>query len=215
MISEKIEKIVEIYKAKMPLYNDFCLSMQNLLIHLLTENGYKYQISYRIKTIASATLKMLKKSNLGEEIESIEDLHDLAGIRIIFYYESDKNRFIQCVFKELTSDELILKELHKEKGYRSVHIIANYGERRLNLCEYKRFRGLKCEIQLTSVLFHAWSEIEHDIIYKQDGLLSENTPEVIKEINNDLESIMINHIQKASDKFESIFQRIKETSYLE
>ena len=208
MLKQNIEKIANLYKEKLPLYNDFTLSMQNLLIHLLKDNGFKYQITFRIKTLTSTTLKILRKIQEGEEIHSVEDLHDLSGIRIIFYFESDKNRFIQCLYNELTSDELILKELHKEKGYRSTHIIAKYGDKRLNLCEYKKYSDMKCEIQLTSVLFHAWSEIEHDIIYKHDNLLMENHKEAMLEIKNDLEMIMIDYIQKASDKFESIFERV-------
>jgi ppGpp synthetase/RelA/SpoT-type nucleotidyltranferase len=210
MLKQNIEKMANLYKEKLPLYNDFTLSMQNLLIHLLKDNGFKYQITYRIKSITSATLKMIRKVQEGEEIDSVEDLHDLAGIRIIFYFESDKNKFIQCLYKELTSGELILKELHKEKGYRSVHIISKFGKKRLNLCEYKKYSGLKCEIQLTSVLFHAWSEIEHDIIYKNDEVLMENHKEAMLEIKNDLEMIMIDYIQKASDKFESIFMRVNQ-----
>lgn len=39
--------------------------------------------------------------------------------------------------------------------------------------QYQKFKGLKCEIQLTTVLFHAWSEIQHDIIYKREKSISE------------------------------------------
>lgn len=201
--------LINSYKEKIPLYQEFCDSMKSILIHLLNDKGFKYQISYRIKSIDSVKNKIIKKYDIGEEILTLDDLNDLAGIRIVFYLESEKDRFIKYLYNELTSTGLILKERHKEKGYRSVHVIAKFGEKRLNLCEYKQFKDLKCEIQLTSVLFHAWSEIEHDIIYKHDENLMESQKNIMMEIKKDLENTMLLHIQKASDKFESIFTRIR------
>lgn len=32
--------------------------------------------------------------------------------------------------------------------------------------EYARFRGVRCEIQIQTLLSHAWAESSHDIIYK-------------------------------------------------
>lgn len=37
---------------------------------------------------------------------------------------------------------------------------------RTNLPEYGRFKGLTAEIQVRTILQHAWAEIEHDIQYK-------------------------------------------------
>ena len=39
---------------------------------------------------------------------------------------------------------------------------------RMVLRENKAFEGLKCEIQIRSVLQHAWAEIEHDLGYKSE-----------------------------------------------
>jgi putative GTP pyrophosphokinase len=37
------------------------------------------------------------------------------------------------------------------------------------LTEFKKFEGLKCEIQLRSILQHGWAEIEHDLGYKGEN----------------------------------------------
>ena len=56
-------------------------------------------------------------------------------------------------------------------GYRSIHFIAKLKADRLKLPEYKKFKGLCFEIQIRTILQHAWAEIEHDKDYKFSGEL--------------------------------------------
>ena len=126
--------------------------------------------------------------------------------------ESDKKRFVSDLFKEFTPQKLKLEERHKEKGYRAIHVTAKFGRKRLILGEYKRFKGLKCEIQLTSVLYHAWSEIEHDIFYKPDLKIKKRQRETFMKLKTDLEKAMTDHIEKASDLFESVAKRVHDLS---
>jgi ppGpp synthetase/RelA/SpoT-type nucleotidyltranferase len=79
----------------------------------------------------------------------------------------------------------------------------------LILGEYKRFKGLKCEIQLTSALYHAWSEIEHDIFYKPNLKIKKRQRETLMKLKMDLEKAMTDHIEKASDLFESVAKRVR------
>lgn len=51
-------------------------------------------------------------------------------------------------------------------GYRSVHFVCELGTRRANLPEYDGLNGLKFEIQLRTVLQHAWAELAHDRSFK-------------------------------------------------
>jgi putative GTP pyrophosphokinase len=58
--------------------------------------------------------------------------------------------------------------LRKEErfGYLSVHYLVPLLRQRTDLPEYRRFDGLVAEIQVRTILQHAWAEIEHDIQYK-------------------------------------------------
>lgn len=61
---------------------------------------------------------------------------------------------------------------YSDDGYNAQHLIIKFKEDRLNLTEYAQFEGLKCELQLTTVLYHAWSEVSHNITYKSpQGLI--------------------------------------------
>ena len=204
-----IDKIIISYNDNKSLYEEFCMTMQNLLIQLLDNNGYKYQIAHRIKSPDSLAKKIQTKWKEGKECKKLVDIHDLAGIRIVFYLESDKRRFISDLYKELTPKNLKLEERHKEKGYRATHVIVSFGEKRLILGEYKKFKGMKCEIQLTSALYHAWSEIEHDIFYKNDFSHIKQKSEMNK-LKKDLENTMTKYIEKASSSFENVAKRVKE-----
>jgi putative GTP pyrophosphokinase len=204
-----INQLIEKYKNELMLYDDLCLTMENLLIHILEDNGYKYHISHRIKSLDSLEKKIIRKADKGTHYNNLYDISDLAGIRVMFYLESDKKRFIHNLYKELTPQNLRLEERNKNKGYRSTHIVAEFGKKRLMLAEYRKYAGLKCEIQLTSALYHAWAEIEHDIFYKPDKKAKALDPEVIIRLKKELEETMTNYIEKASDKFEYVATCVK------
>ena len=53
-------------------------------------------------------------------------------------------------------------------GYLSYHIICSINDERAQLREYKNYKDLKFEIQVRTILQHAWAEIEHDIGYKSN-----------------------------------------------
>lgn len=47
-------------------------------------------------------------------------------------------------------------------GYRAKHYVIYFGPDRMSMYEYHRYKGLKCEIQLTTLIAHTWSEITHE-----------------------------------------------------
>jgi putative GTP pyrophosphokinase len=51
-------------------------------------------------------------------------------------------------------------------GYQSIHYLVRIKSDRGGLAEYERFAGHLAEIQVRTILQHAWAEIEHDIQYK-------------------------------------------------
>jgi putative GTP pyrophosphokinase len=53
-------------------------------------------------------------------------------------------------------------------GYSSLHYVASLGHSRAALADYSEFKQLKFEIQIRSILQHAWAEIEHDLQYKSE-----------------------------------------------
>ena len=51
-------------------------------------------------------------------------------------------------------------------GYQSIHYLVRLAAARARLPEYRRFAAHTVEVQVRTILQHAWAEIEHDIQYK-------------------------------------------------
>jgi len=207
-MDDYVRKLVDEFRDERSLYGDFCLAIFQLLNGLLQDGGYKYQIFYRVKDIEKLEEKLIRKKNEGKVYDGLKEIEDLAGIRIIFYLESDKDQFIRDIFDEISGD-LKLEENKKETGYEATHIVAGLGPKRLHLSEYRKFDGLKYEIQLTSILHHAWAEIEHDIFYKEGAEIKKLHPKKLKHLRKRMARLMKKHINKASSQFEEIMAQIR------
>jgi hypothetical protein len=59
-------------------------------------------------------------------------------------------------------------------GYISLHYIIKLNTARKQLREYERFKEFKAEIQIRTILQHAWADIEHDLGYKSKETIPRN-----------------------------------------
>lgn len=105
--------------------------------------------------------------------DPLSQIEDLAGARIITYVLRTLPAVEAVIAKEFDisersdkADQLLEKAL---VGYRSVHLIVQLKRDRTRLLEYQEFDGLKIEIQIRTILQHAWAEIEHDMRYKPNS----------------------------------------------
>ncbi|RTQ33958.1 hypothetical protein EJP69_16505 [Variovorax gossypii] len=158
------------YRAAEPRFRALADNVAATINSLLKEQGVAYlTVSARVKTLESLLEKFSRK-----RYDSFEDLTDFLGVRVIVYLDSEIPvvcRLLEKAFHahpELgvdKSEELAVDQI----GYRSVHYICDLGLKRLELPELAQYKGLKFEIQIRTVLQHAWAEIEHDRSYKFSG----------------------------------------------
>lgn len=151
-----------------------------------------------------------------EEIGSLgsqrieEDRKDLAGIRLIFYTNTDVDRFLasRLIFENFEIDLQATKIHHPTKEnegtrYQAIHYVVSLKEERAKLPEYAKFKKLRCEIQIHTILNHAWSETSHDILYKdrpRDGFGSKAMESITKRFNN----IMDTYLMPAGYEFQRV-----------
>lgn len=167
-----MSSLVEDFDAMHGVYEDFCNQLEILLKRILKTRGVSvHSISSRVKERKSFIKKI---NNKGRAYEKLGDVTDLAGIRIITYFSDQVDEISNVVTEEFLIDEenSIDKRTNLDPdrfGYLSVHHIVSLPEMRCTLTENRSFSGLKAEIQIRSILQHAWAEIEHDLGYKTKG----------------------------------------------
>lgn len=155
------------FDGKKNLLNEFGDVTFSLIKSLISNILTSHQISFRVKDRDSLSNKLLRKNN---KYNNINQITDLVGLRIITYFEDDIDKIAEIFKNEFEIDypnSIDKRNVDADKfGYRSLHYVASLNKARLNLTEYKKFKGLKFEVQIRSILQHSWAEIEHDLGYK-------------------------------------------------
>ncbi|MEV4017660.1 hypothetical protein AB0J35_44945 [Nonomuraea angiospora] len=142
-----------------------------LIIENTLQNAgiYVHVVRHRVKKFESATQKL---ASTFYRFAQFRDLHDLLGVRVITYFPDQVNEVASCITKTVLSidaDRSIDKRaLHDfdRFGYMSLHYVATLSNSYCSLPAYAKFQGIRFEVQIRSILQHAWAETEHDLGYK-------------------------------------------------
>jgi len=145
-------------------------------------------VSARVKDIDSVVSKAERKNYEKPTAE----ITDIVGVRVITYIEADVAKVeaeIKKAFRVHANMSLDKgAELGVDKiGYRSVHFVCDIGEKRSELPECSIFSNTLFEIQVRSILQHAWAEIEHDRGYKFSGTLPKHLSRKLNLVAGSLE----------------------------
>ena len=163
--------IVE-YKELMMMYACAMKEIQTKFEILNTEYKVRYQrnpinsISTRLKKTASITEKMAK---LGKQfsLETIEEnIHDVAGVRVICPYIDDIYTIADALLKQDDITLIARKDYiaePKPNGYRSLHLIV---EVPVFFAEHRK--DMKVEVQIRTIAMDFWASLEHQLKYKQE-----------------------------------------------
>lgn len=166
----QLEQSVAPYEMFTKMYE---VAMKEICIRIETINEmlkFKYnrelllQIEYRIKT-AKSVLGKLAKKNLAATVDNMrENLHDIAGVRVVCAYLSDVYEF--AGYLEEQSDLRIIKRKDyianpKSNGYRSLHLILEVPVNYIGA-----MKMIPVEIQFRTEPMDYWASLEHDLKYK-------------------------------------------------
>lgn len=135
-------------------------------------------IKFRVKKPASI-LEKLQRRGFPVSLQSIEEnLHDVAGIRVICNYVQD----IYMVADMLTSqNDITLIQVKdyianpKPNGYRSLHLVLEIPVFFSDGC-----KPMKVEVQIRTIAMDFWATLEHHLKYKTEGPVPEEIAQELK-----------------------------------
>ena len=136
-----------------------------------------HNIQFRIKQKASIEEKLKRMDLQGRFMNAKEHLQDIAGIRVICYFEKDVELLAEQLRKQ--SDLILVKEKDyitnpKPNGYRSFHMILGIQVYSMESTEY-----YPVEVQIRTIGMDFWASMEHRICYKQER---DNKEEIQREL---------------------------------
>ncbi|ADG05169.1 GTP pyrophosphokinase [Kyrpidia tusciae] len=131
-------------------------------------------VTGRLKKVSSI---LDKAARLGIPLERVEEVPDIAGIRIMCQFVDDIDRVVQLIRQRDGRDMEIVEERdyirhQKDSGYRSYHMIIRYP---IQTAEGEK--KLLAEIQVRTLAMNFWATIEHSLNYKYKG----NLPPQVRE----------------------------------
>ncbi|MEA2603796.1 MAG: pyrophosphokinae [Acidobacteriota bacterium] len=168
-MSDSHTTILVEYERLEHLYAAFATRAETLIREILIhEQIVVHSVTSRAKAVESLRRKLTKK---GAAYSVLNDVTDLAGIRITTFFAEDVDKVATIIEREFTVDQVNTTDkrvsLDPDRfGYLSLHHVVSLHPSRQSLAEYRRFPAMKAEIQTRSILQHAWAEIEHDLGYK-------------------------------------------------
>ncbi len=163
------EAFLHEYESRKSLYRDFAERLAELLRNILAEHKITFQsVTHREKDNASLAAKLRRPDR---SYTHLSDVTDLSGVRVITYFYDDVDRIATLMEGEFSIDRansIDKRELMDPDrfGYVSLHYVLELSPERSRMSEYRRFAGLKAELQIRSLLQHVWAETEHDLGYK-------------------------------------------------
>ncbi|AYV57705.1 hypothetical protein EFP84_18880 [Leptospira kmetyi] len=126
------------------------------------------RISARAKSQERYAKKALKNANGKRKYsDPIKQIQDQVGARIVLFYLDDVEEVAQKIkeyYRHIEKQEII-SDNPKEFGYVGLHFILFIPDELITK-EEKPYAPTFFELQIKTLFQHAWSEAEHDLLYK-------------------------------------------------
>lgn len=147
---------------------------------------------------------VLNSANIEKEVK------DLAGVRLIFYTNTDVDRFLSSgLIREIFEVHGEETRIHhptvenEHRRYQGIHYTVSLFPKLAKLSKYKKFARFRCEIQIQSVLNNAWSEMEHAVGYKAPRSAGFGS-KARREMDNRMQKIMDDYLIPAGFDFQKV-----------
>lgn len=159
------------WESQFPSYQNF-----SRLIALEIESALKGQglmsCVHQITNRTKSPERFEEKCGRKRYRDPFREMKDLSAVRVITLFEADTVLVSEAICDHFVID---LEHSHirapksaRQLSYRTIHLVAGLSDETASKTEFSGFAEVQVEIQIRSVLQHAWAEIDHDSRYKSD-----------------------------------------------
>lgn len=174
------QSAVNAYLKVFPYWSDVAAATGRIIEQAIKSRAIRvHSVQFRPKDPASFGRKAAKPSDTDplqpKYPKPLDEISDLSATRIITFFPrtiEEIDKMLQEEFEILERSDKAADLLEEERfGYQSIHYVVKLTKVRASLAEYKRFAEAVTEVQVRTILQHAWAEIEHDIQYKSSAAI--------------------------------------------
>lgn len=205
MAMEGYEPVISNFISAYHMQYDFYFAVARLASlqceEAMEQNGIRAITTFRAKRPDRLETKLRQRQKqrreegrdvYAEEAHIRADIVDLAGVRIALYFPDDRikvEKVINETFKVNQKKQMQGKEEtiggfnQRFDGYGADHYRVHFETRTLKR-DQQHYGQAPIEIQVASLLMHAWSEVNHDLGYKPiEGAASHDELRILDGLN--------------------------------
>jgi predicted RNase H-like nuclease/ppGpp synthetase/RelA/SpoT-type nucleotidyltranferase len=209
-VQDPVGDAVREYAALQPVLRLAAEEFAGLVTAILDDAGINYlSVTGRAKGVASFATKAARTlDGVPVFADPLADITDQIGIRVITYVQSDVD-----AVADLLDDQVVVhddRDMGRETasegrfGYASRHLLIGLDAAREGLPGYDNLTGRRAQVQIRTVLQHAWAEFEHDIRYK-GTIPDEHVPDFDRRF-----TLAAGLLELADREFSTIRDRLRE-----
>ena len=178
-MAKKARRALQDYDTWIQAHPTVAADLEAHIIDVLDDAGLTFdRVSVRIKDRTSFARKLSNEDY--PDYDSFTDAHDVIGVRVITFHSSEIPQLKDALSGLFTVVRVIDKAAETARegrfGYASQHLIVSAKDEPWAAEDGASPKYI--EIQLRTVLQHAWAEFEHDVRYKNQQHPETSSPEV-------------------------------------
>ena len=164
-----VQELMEQYRSLLPVFSRMAEVIPERLKDFFDEAGIIVAaIEHRVKAEDSLEGKLKSK---GSKYQSVFDITDLVGMRVITFYMDDLGKVasvLERLFEIDWENSIDKRKAHEidSFGYMSLHYICRIPESSYSDPDHPELNKIRFEVQMRTVLQHAWANLSHDTGYK-------------------------------------------------
>ena len=157
-MDQYIQSIIEEYRRDLPLFKKAASDVSAQIREVLSKAGVMVAaVESRVKTEASLVGKLEHK---GGKYKSLADITDILGLRVITFYLDDVGKVASAL------DRIFTIDWDNSVDKRKLLEIDTFGYLSLHYICYLKDTPYRFEVQMRTILQHAWANMNHDTGYK-------------------------------------------------